>query len=142
MYSTVNIFGEHKRSGAWRLPRVMRLINVFGACKLDLREATISQEAMTDGVIEINGFTVFGELKIIVPEGVDVEINGAVIFSARKLNLGPAPRRPGAPLIRIRVHTVFGEVSVRSEKSGISAQIPKWILELLPASVRATLPPT
>jgi hypothetical protein len=110
----VNVFGESKRRGRWRLPARLRVTNVFGSCELDLCAAALDADAMSGHAVSITGRNVFGELKVIVPEGVEVELTGAVVFGARSLQLAPVAPFAGTPVIRIHVTTVFGEVSVRS----------------------------
>jgi hypothetical protein len=110
----VTIFSETKRRGRWRL-RSGRLgtYTVFGSAKLDLRDLATGED-----VIEITGCCVFGELKIIVPEGVEVDVTGPVVLSSQETRLAPVPRLPGTPEIRIRVHTWFSSLEVRSRPPG------------------------
>ena len=106
----VTVFSENKRLGRWRLAaRKLRTLTVFGACELDLREVLTGAD-----LIEISGGCVFGELKVTVPEGVEVELTGMTVFSARSLHLAPVPRVPGTPLIRVHVNALFGAVTVSS----------------------------
>jgi hypothetical protein len=106
----VTIFSENKRQGRWRLrsPK-LRTRTVFGSTQLDLREVLTDQS-----VIEISGACVFGELKVIVPEGVEVEVVGAVYFTSRKMHLAPVPRVPGTPEVRIEVASWFSSVEIIS----------------------------
>ncbi|MCM4083500.1 DUF1707 SHOCT-like domain-containing protein [Paractinoplanes hotanensis] len=106
----VTIFSENKRRGRWRLrePR-LKLFTLFGSAELDLREVLTDQD-----VIEIAGSCTFGELKIIVPEGVEVDVTGTVVFSARNLHLAAVPRLPGTPEIRVHITTWFSNVEVVS----------------------------
>src|SRR5262245_46755253 len=76
----VNGFSWCKRLGRWKVRRALRLTNVFGSCKLDLREAAVGAEAMDTHVIEIAGKNIFGEVEVIVPEGIEVELTGSCIF--------------------------------------------------------------
>lgn len=106
----VAVFSENKRRGRWRLGNRLRTVTVFGSTLIDLRELETSAE-----VLEIDGRCVFGELKVIVPEGVEVELSGATVFASRQMRLAPVPRLPGTPLVRIQVSAVFADVQVRSE---------------------------
>lgn len=109
--SVTTIFSETKRRGRWRLrsPRVW-LRTFFGQTTLDLREVITSQST-----IEIGGLCLFGQVTIIVPEGVEVELTGAVVFSNHDLRLAPVPRVPGTPEIRVDIATWFGQVQVTSQ---------------------------
>ncbi|GLY00357.1 DUF1707 domain-containing protein [Actinoplanes sp. NBRC 101535] len=108
--SVVTVFGERRRVGRWRL-RSQRLNTwtVFGSTKLDLRSMTTGEP-----VVEIAGACVFGELKVFVPEGVEVEVSGASAFSSEQIRLAAVPRVPGTPVIRMHVHAWFCAVEVFS----------------------------
>jgi uncharacterized protein DUF1707 len=107
----VTIFSDNKRRGRWRLrsPR-LRSYTVFGAAELDLREVLTDQD-----VIEITGTCAFSELKVIVPEGVEVELTGAAVFSSRTVHLAPVPRVPGTPEVRIVMSAWFSSVEIVSK---------------------------
>lgn len=116
----VNVFGESKRAGRWRLRGALRLTNVFGAAELDLRAAVLDSEALDAHAVTITGKNVFGEVKVIVPEGVEVELTGSCVFGARGMELAAVPRLAGTPLVRVHINTYFGELKVysRGPKSG------------------------
>jgi Domain of unknown function (DUF1707)/Cell wall-active antibiotics response 4TMS YvqF len=114
----VAVFSENKRRGRWRLGHRLRTVTVFGSTLIDLRELETSAE-----VLEIDGRCVFGELKVIVPEGVEVELSGATVFASRQMRLAPVPRLPGTPLVRIQVSSVFADVQVRSEGSTFAREL-------------------
>jgi len=103
------IFSGVERSGAWRLAPRTSITAVFGSCKLDLRRATISS-----GVTELNVYVYFGSLELLVPEGVEVEVEAAAILSGREIKLS-ATSMPSdfKPLIRVTGTVVFGSINVR-----------------------------
>jgi hypothetical protein len=107
----VTVFSESKRKGRWRLRgQALRTLTVFGTLELDLREV------LTDAdTIEVTGSCWFGEVKIIVPEGVEVDLIGRALFASREVHLAPVPRVPGTPLVRLDLSVNFGSVSVRSQ---------------------------
>ncbi|WP_203816778.1 DUF1707 SHOCT-like domain-containing protein [Paractinoplanes ferrugineus] len=111
--SVTTIFSESKRRGRWRL-RSSRLWlrTFFGQTTLDLREVLTSEPT-----IEIGGLCLFGQVTVIVPEGVEVDLSGAVVFANHDLRLAPVPRVPGTPEIRVDIATWFGQVHVRSKRS-------------------------
>lgn len=108
------IFSEHKQYGRWRLPRRLSIRSIFGANKIDLREATIDADAVRDGVVDVTVRVLFGETKLIVPEGVEVEMYGHAMFGNRTMRLAPVPRRQGTPVVRLHCKVTFGELKVRS----------------------------
>jgi hypothetical protein len=108
--SILTVFSENKRRGRWRLrSRRLWLRTVFGATELDLREVITDQS-----VIEISGFCLFGELKVIVPEGVEVDVTGATVFASRQQHLAAVPRVPGTPEVRVEVAGWFSSIEVVS----------------------------
>jgi hypothetical protein len=120
------VFSENKRAGRWRLPRALRVTTVFGETELDLRDAQTDAD-----VVEIHGRCVFGNVKVIVPEGVEVELLGSAVFGSRKMQLAPVPRVSGTPLVRVTVNTYFGEVDVRSRGPNSGSPLARWARELL-----------
>lgn len=106
------IFSENKRRGRWRLRDAgVSVRTLFGSTVLDLREVATDQ-----AVIEISGSVTFGELKVIVPEGVEVDLTGAAVFSSRQLHLARVPRVPGTPEVRVHVTAWFASVEVVSKR--------------------------
>jgi hypothetical protein len=116
--SILTVFSENKRHGRWRM-RGARLWarTVFGSTKLDMREVLTDQR-----VLEIAGFCLFGEFKVFVPEGVEVELTGATVFASRQLRLAPVPRVPGTPEIRVAVSGWFCSIEVVSLPYGLPAE--------------------
>jgi hypothetical protein len=118
----VAVFSENKRRGRWRLGNRLRTVTVFGSTLIDLRELETSAE-----VLEIDGRCVFSELKVIVPEGVEVELSGATVFASRKLRLAAVPRLPGTPLVRVRVSAIFADVEVKSQGPNSGTALAEFI---------------
>jgi hypothetical protein len=117
--SIVTFFGHRRQVGRWRLPGALRARGLFGDIYLDLREAIVN-----DDVVEISAVTLFGNLCVDVPEGVEVELTGFDVLGDRELRLAPVPRRSGTPLIRIRAHGLLGDVYVRTPIDG--EEPPSW----------------
>jgi hypothetical protein len=110
----INILGDERRVGRWRLPRRLRIFSLIGDWTLDLRGALVNGDAVADGLVEITHYAVLGDLKVIVPEGVEVELGGMVLIGDRKLELAAVPLRPGTPRIVLRAFALLGDVTVRS----------------------------
>lgn len=111
----VNVIGEQRLRGRWRLPARLRVVNLIGEVDLDLREVVVG-ETLPDNIVDIRVFSVIGEVDVIVPEGVEVEVSGMVLIGERDIRLEPVPRIPGTPLIRLHVFGLVGEVQVRSRR--------------------------
>lgn len=105
------VLGSYVREGRFTVSRRTQVLSLLGEVKLDLRGALF-----TDDVIEIDVWAVMGNTKVIVPEGVEVELEGFTLLGSRQLRLAAVPRIPGTPLIRLRAYGVLSEVSVRSKR--------------------------
>ncbi len=84
-------------------------VSVFGDIELDLRKTTVTADR-----IDITATTPFGDIDVLVPPGVELDVGGFTLFGNKKIT-APAPVMPGsAPLVRIRTFSVFGNINVRS----------------------------
>lgn len=117
--TVVSIMGDQTRAGRWRLPARLRGWCLMGDIHLDLRSVVCSEDEVV-----IRAFTLMGDLEVIVPDGVEVELRGVDLMGDRDLRLAPVPRRPGTPLIRVQAYTVMGDVKIRS--AGVDAAVPGW----------------
>jgi hypothetical protein len=105
-----SVFGDVRRSGRWLVPAQGSWQTVFGDVVLDLREARIPAVEL-----HIRAGTVFGDIDLLVPEGVDVEVRAGTVFGDVRQEAGDAPA-PGAPRIVLTGGTVFGDVKVRHQR--------------------------
>jgi len=124
--SIVTFFGHRRQIGRWRLPGTLRVRALFGDVYIDLRQVIVNDE-----VAEISAFTVFGNLCVDLPEGVEVELTGFDVLGDRELRLAPVPRHPGTPLIRVRAYGLLGDVYVRTPTEG--EEPPTWWSWLRPS---------
>jgi uncharacterized protein DUF1707/cell wall-active antibiotic response 4TMS protein YvqF len=80
------VFGPQRREGRWVVPERMAVAAVFGEALLDFREALLQSPR-----IVIYATVFFGRLKILIPEGITVEVTAASVASSSR---GPVTRRP------------------------------------------------
>lgn len=104
------VFGDLKREGPWQLPAASRWDSFFGDVKLDLREAQVPAGEI---VIDVRSF--FGDVELLVPEGVLVEVRAKAYLGDVKQDAGMAGPT-GAPRIVLTGSTVFGDVRVRARR--------------------------
>ena len=105
--NTVAVLGSAQRSGFWRLAPRSRVISVLGSCKIDLRTSRISAAVTT-----LHVASVLGSIDVIVPPGVEVELEVQAVLGARDVRMGAAPPQ-GAPVIRITGLVLLGSLNVR-----------------------------
>jgi hypothetical protein len=103
----VGIMSSAVRKGRWVLQPASHALAVMGDCLLDLREAEVA-----GSYSHIRAVAVMGSVRIIVPEGIDVDIDGIAIMGAKTLRIGSARPLPGSPIIRVTAVALLGEVSV------------------------------
>jgi hypothetical protein len=112
-----SVFGDVRRAGTWTVPAESRWLSLFGDVVLDLREARVTGPEM-----RIEAGTVFGDVDLIVPEGVEVEARSRTVFGDTEQEAGEAAPRH-APRIVLSGGSVFGDVRVRTER--LRARPPK-----------------
>ena len=104
------------RPGGWMSPaageggrggRVSNTLAVLGSCKIDLRSARISAAVTT---LEVTA--VLGSIDVIVPVGVEVDLEVHALLGSRDMRMGAAPPA-GAPVIRITGMVLLGSLTVR-----------------------------
>jgi hypothetical protein len=105
------VFGDIKLAVASSPPR--QAGTVFGDVRVDLRGLRTGQDRL-----DLHLSTVFGDVDVIVAEGVDAELHGWTVFGDRKVELAPVPRLAGTPLVVVHARTVFGDLRLRSLAPG------------------------
>ena len=105
--------GGFERKGQWIVPRHLRLMAVMGGGELDLRDAKLSP-----GVAEIEIFTMWGGVEILVPDGVRVDVSGMVVMGGFSASGGSTREDPNAPVLRVSGLAIMGGVDVRRKDRG------------------------
>lgn len=106
--TTLAFMSSADRIGRWRIGERSHVIALMGSCKLDLRRVTISAPLTV-----IRAYVVMGNVNVIVPEGVEVELDGLAVMGSRSLKLKGPPAQPGAPVVRVEGLVLMGDVTVR-----------------------------
>jgi hypothetical protein len=97
------------RSGPWSLPAHSSYSSIFGTIDLDLRQARLSSD---DTEIEV--YNLFGTVTVIVPEGVEVSVDGGGMFASQVIDSPQVPPVANAPRLRIRLSGPGGTLYVRN----------------------------
>jgi hypothetical protein len=103
----VAVMGDSKRQGRWRVERPLAAVAVMGDVVLDLRGAEVPQ-----GEVEVTATAVMGDVKIYVPDGVDVELSGFAVMGDKKVMVREAPPGLPSPRVVVRATVVMGDVKV------------------------------
>lgn len=107
--NAVAIFSGFERKGDWYPARTIKATAIFGGGDIDLSEAALPP----DGVV-IDAFCFFGGLRVVVPAGVDLRIEGGGVFggfSGKGTRGRGRTADPNALTVRIRGFAVFGGVT-------------------------------
>ena len=128
----VAVMSGSRAKGRWRISGRTTAVAIMGGCDMDLRYAEIDG---TDIVITAVAF--WGGVKIIVPEGFDVELGGFSFMGGRDLRLRKVPLIPGSPRIFIRGFAVMGGIDVRSRPARSGNQIGQTIVDHVLGTVNA-----
>jgi Cell wall-active antibiotics response 4TMS YvqF len=105
-----SVFGDVRRSGTWTVPERSKWGSVFGDVVLDLREAHVAAPQVT-----IDAGSIFGDVDLLVPEGVVVDVRSRTVFGDLRQETGAAGT-PGAPHIVLVGGSFFGDVKVRARR--------------------------
>jgi len=116
--SVTAAFARERRDGRWVVPEFLPVTAFFGNVVLDLRDAVLQKERIT-----IDATAVAGQIRLIVPSGVAVELVGRSFLGARSVRsrtMPAAAASPGGAVIEVRTMTLGGAVRV------ITARRSRW----------------
>lgn len=98
--------GSLKMRGRWQVGATTKASVASGNMVLDLTEAEFD-----DVEIDLSLKVATGNIKVIVPHGIDVQL--VRVTGQLKNKLGPIVALPGAPIIRISATVATGNISLR-----------------------------
>lgn len=114
--TSLAVLGGRERKGPWTLPAAHTAVAIMGGVELDLREASLESHEST-----IRAFALWGGIEILVPEDIEVIVEGLGLMGGFAEEGGtwskdPRPVRqapPGAPRIRITGFALMGGIGIR-----------------------------
>jgi uncharacterized protein DUF1707/cell wall-active antibiotic response 4TMS protein YvqF len=109
---SVAIMSSVKRRGTWVVPPSYTAFTLMGSVQLDLRQARFSEPEVT-----IQAYTLMGEVQIIVPDDIEVEVGGIGIMAAFDHSAN-GPGVPGAPRLKVTGLALMGSVDVKRVPAG------------------------
>jgi len=107
----VSIFGNSKRQDVWDVPREIRMLNILGNTILDFTEAKFTSMST-----RINVSGVFGNVKIYVPEGINVVSNVSCILGGVE-DKAPFSNGVDVPRIILDGFVCFGHIRIKLKKT-------------------------
>jgi hypothetical protein len=104
------LFRKESRGGRWVVPAVVTVNIVGGEMTMDLREAILS-----DRHTVLAAHIVAGTLRVFVPDGVTVTVDGTIVLGRQKgASARNMPPPLDAPLIEVRALALLGEILVKT----------------------------
>lgn len=105
----VSLMGNTTRRGRWRVGERTIAVCAMGNATIDLRDAVLAGPD-----VEILVFCTIGNVHVVVPEGVEVDLS-AIAFMGNKLDRSRPTENPGAPLVRVGGFVTMGNLFVRTD---------------------------
>ena len=130
------VFASAERAGRWRLPRRSLALSLFGNVDLDLRHAELSGSRAS-----ITALLLFGNVDVYVPESVDVDLDGFAIFGHRREWGQDLPSRAGAPLVEVRILSLFGTADLWRVPTSWAGRTFREVIRGLREGEHRELPP-
>ena len=93
---SIGFFVPVARRGRWRVARKTIVLSLFAPCLLDLRNASFSSETASFFV-----FSIFGPVKLTVPDRLDVDVNVLSIFAPTIHSGGDGALAETGPRVRV-----------------------------------------
>ncbi len=102
----VQIFSGSDRTGAWNVPKEIRIFSLFSGSDIDLSEAHFSHKTL-----RIRMFSLFSGTDIFVPEDIKVVSNTFCIFGGVD-NKAPSMASSSAPTVIIEGVAIFSGIDI------------------------------
>jgi hypothetical protein len=104
------LFSTAERSGRWVVPATLTCVAAFGEVVLDLREALLQ-----DRHVVLSVYALFGRVRLVVPSGVDVVMNGTEILGRQRGGTARhVPASSEIPVIEVRGYLAASEILART----------------------------
>ena len=127
-----SVFGDIELAATTGVPR--KAATFFGDVRIDLRGLRTAEDTV---YLQLGTF--FGDIEVIVSEGVAAQLEGWTFFGSRKTDLAAVPRLPGTPRVVVRGWTFFGDLKLRSLAPGESPSRWRAVMDRL---AQRRLPPS
>jgi hypothetical protein len=120
----VALFNNQRREGRWVVPDRLAVTAIFSEARLDFREALLQTARVT-----IYATVIGGRLRLLVPEGVRVEVTGTSVVAQKRGTVAPdhgagnplpvaGPSSVAPPVIEVRGLIVWGKVQAIAPSKG------------------------
>jgi len=126
-HTVVSVMAGVGKKGRWRCGERVVAVAVMGGCLIDFRGAEIDADE-----VHVVAVAVMGGIDIIVPEGIDVALDGIPVMGGKNVQVKDVPRLPGSPRIMVHAYPIMGGVNVRSRprktaQKAVASQAPEAV---------------
>ncbi|MGE0547709.1 MAG: LiaF domain-containing protein [Kofleriaceae bacterium] len=112
------MFGSVQRRGRWSVAKQVKVSVVFGDSQLDFREASLAP-----GVTTIDIGVTFGNLEVLVPPWLAVDVDVSSMFgNVEERHRVPPDTEPGQPVLRLVGAVRFGNLEISTRLPGETAR--------------------
>ncbi|WP_084549697.1 DUF1707 SHOCT-like domain-containing protein [Actinomadura rifamycini] len=101
------IMGDCRERIVGRIDEPLEAVSVMGDVELDLRGAQVPT-----GEVRVQATAVMGDVKIIVPDGVAVELDGYAFLGDRRVAVRESGGGARVPVVRVTARAVMGDVKI------------------------------
>jgi class 3 adenylate cyclase len=108
-HTVLSIMAGAGKRGRWRCGERVVAVAVMGGCYIDFRGAEIDAP-----VVHVTAVAVMGGIDIVVPEGIEVSLDGLPVMGGKSVQVKNVPILPGSPRIMVHAFPIMGGVNVRS----------------------------
>jgi class 3 adenylate cyclase len=108
-HHVIAIMSGANTKGRWRCGDRVTALAVMGGCHIDFRGAEI-----TAAEVHVTAIAIMGGIHIVVPEGIEVTMDGLPIMGGRSMQVKDVPPLPGSPRIVVHALPIMGGVTVQS----------------------------
>src|SRR4051794_25604524 len=107
--TVVSVMAGAGKKGRWRCGDRLVAVAVMGGCQIDFRGAEITTDE-----VHVTAVAFWGGIDIVVPEGIEVSLDGFPVMGGKSMQVKNVPTLPGSPRIHVHAYPVMGGVGVRS----------------------------
>jgi class 3 adenylate cyclase len=107
--TVVSVMAGVGKKGRWRCGERVVAVAVMGGCQIDFRGAEIDTAE-----VHVVAVAFWGGIDIVVPEGIEVSLDGVPVMGGKSAQVKNVPRLPGSPRILVHAYPIMGGVTVRS----------------------------
>lgn len=109
-HHVISFMGSAETKGRWRCGNEVTSVAFMGGCHIDFRRAEI-----TASEVHVTAVAFMGGIDIVVPEGIEVTMDGFPFMGGRNMQIKDVPPLPGSPHIVVHAFPIMGGVVVRSK---------------------------